>query len=333
MAESRKTRLYYFPPRKGSAYANPYSDNFREALSEKFEIVNFKSAEPIMSSLALLVNVFRADVYILNWLENVVSYRLGTLQFFLAKLSLWLVKLRRKKIVWMFHNITPHVGHSKNSIWLYKFLFKHSTLIISHSKEATEYARARAECKVLYVCHPVHEVPFEIPGTDGGAESCDVLIWGLVFPYKGISEFLSQAVARKSKLRIRVLGACEDPELAQKIAELCNDKITFENRRAGFAEVEKSIKCSRYVLFPYVGRCVSSSGALIDTVVMGGSPVGPEVGAFKDLAEEGVCTTYRDYDELFKILDENVKIDSEAREQFVKNNTWRSLVRTIVENL
>lgn len=333
MAERKRTKLYYFPPRKGPAYGNPYSENFRAALGEKFEVVNFKAFQPVMNSLALFVNAFRADVYILNWLENVVFYRLGSLQFLLAKLSLKIIGLRRKKIVWMFHNITPHVGHSKNSMWLYEFLFKHAALIVSHSKEATAYARARAECKVLYVCHPVHEVPVETAEADLEVEQCDVLIWGAVLPYKGIFEFLAQAVARRTELRIRVLGACEDSELAKKIEGLCSDKITFENRRASFAEIEKSVKCSCHVLFPYVGRCVSSSGALIDTVVMGGNPVGPEVGAFKDLTEEGVCATYRDYDELFRLLEGDSKVDSTAREEFVKNNTWKGLAETIVENL
>ena len=80
---------------------------------------------------------------------------------------------------------------------------------------------------------------------------------------------------------------------------------------------------------PLCGQLCFESGALIDTVVMGGTPVGPTVGAFKDLNEEGVCLTYTDYDDLFRMLKEEHAVTDKARKDFLQRNSWDNLVDVI----
>lgn len=328
-----KERVYYSPQHpRFKEHDNPYSQNYRDALKKKYKIANYESIPYLVSSMSFTLGALRADIYIINWLENIGYSKLGAVQFMFVRLGLWIIKKRKKKIVWMFHNIHPHQGHNRISLWLYNYLFKNATLIISHSREAAKYVRKHTSVKVLYVCHPVH--PINIIENDIKVEACDVLIWGSVAPYKGIYEFMEQATKRHSNLRIRVIGKCDNKSLAFIINEFCNDHITFENRKISFEELAACVKRSRYVLFPYVGSCVSSSGALIDTVVLGGNPVGPNVGAFKDLADEDVCHIYKDYDELFSILEhQELSISDKAREDFCHNNSWDHLVDVIVENL
>ena len=67
---------------------------------------------------------------------------------------------------------------------------------------------------------------------------------------------------------------------------------------------------------------MSSSGALIDTIRFCGQPIGPRLGAFKDLEQMGVCLTYGNSQELYEILRENRRIDENARLNFLKDNTW-----------
>lgn len=331
MSEARE-RVYYFPPRKGGSYGNPYSQNYRDALSERYKVVNINGASPIGKSIAFFLSIFRADIYIVNWLENIAFFRFGKMQFVLVKFGLWIIRKRGAQIVWMFHNMHPHGGHNAESRWLHDYLFRHASLIISHSEEAAAYARERTAVKVIYMCHPVHDIT---RGTWRGETppECDVLMWGSVVAYKGIREFLEVYHRRGSKLKVRIIGGCKDAELDAAIRALTNDNVTYEKRRASFEEVEAGIKTSRYVLFPYVGSCVSSSGVLIDTIVLGGTPVGPSVGAFRDLDSEGVCLTYNSYDELFTLLSKDSTISPANRRQFIASNSWRGLVERIAEEL
>lgn len=323
-----RKRLYYYPPLKGGPYGNPYSDNYREALSRRFRIVNIPRVPHCGLSISFFFASLRADVYVLNWLEDISYRRFGHWQFALAKLGLWIIRQRGKQVVWMFHNMQPHDGHSVDTRWLHRYLFRHAQLIISHSQEAAAFARRQAEGRVEYVCHPV--TPFHLDLKDTPAPPpCDVLIWGTVVPYKGVAEFLAEARQRQCPLRIRVLGKCPYADLTATIEGLCGGDIVFDNRRASFEELAMAIRASRVVLFPYVGGSISSSGALIDTVALGGTPVGPRRGAFKDLSDEGVCLTYNDYDDLFRLLTSQRSIDPSAREAFIEANTWTHLAEVV----
>lgn len=91
----------------------------------------------------------------------------------------------------------------------------------------------------------------------------------------GVESFLIKVLLnfyliRKSKneFKIRIVGTCVDSELDKRIKKLTNSNVVYENRRASFGEIAKQVCLSKYVLFPYVGNSISSSGALIDTLVL-----------------------------------------------------------------
>lgn len=324
-------KVYYYPPSTKGGYSNPYSLDYKKILGQKYDVLDSKNKPARMLSLSFLQYAFRADIYIVNWLESVCFLRLGWLQYIFAILGLFVIKLRRKKIVWMFHNIHPHQGDNYFSNSLQRYLYNQASLIISHSKEAADYAEKYAKRKVIYVCHPVH--PISVKLSNSQIKNYDVFVWGTILPYKGILEFLSQKDIQESNLRIRVLGRCKDLDLADRIDKLCNENIIFENRRANIDEIASCIKNSRYVLFPYIGECVSSSGALIDTLVLGGVPIGPNKGAFKDLSEEKMCFIYNNYRELLGLLKGCNSIADNRRTQFLKENSWEHLLKIISENI
>lgn len=325
-------KVFFFPSAPRGGYTNPYITNYKNAIKKDFNVLNMDSQATPMLSLTFLLYSFKADIYIINWLESVCFLRFGFLQFFLARLGLWIIKLRKKRIVWMFHNIHPHQGDNKLSNRIQKTLFKQSDLIITHSLEAAMYAGEKTDKKVLYKCHPVKEISVTSQYGDKGT-CCDVFIWGTILPYKGVYEFISLEEIRQSKLKIIIIGECANKELAKKINSQCNDNIHFENRRASFDELAQYIKNSKYTLFPYVGDCVSSSGALIDTIVLGGTPVGPNVGAFNDLKKEDICLVYRDYTELLNIIYSSNVISDNQRSLFIKANSWKSFSEFLKVNL
>jgi len=319
---TKKAKVYYFPSASKGGYDNPYSVRYKKALAPYFRVLDSENKSWKVSCLPLLCYSFVADVFILNWLENIPFYKMGTLQYLVARFALSVIKIRKKKIVWMYHNIHPHKGENRYTKRLQSYLAGQASLIVSHSVEAAEYIRGRGETRalVIYRCHPVAPIEYKI---EDNKPYNDVFIWGSILPYKGVVEFLREADRRKSPLKILILGRCIDENLTGEIEKFCNKDIVFSNRRADFDEIASYIAKSRYVLFPYVGDCVSGSGALIDTIAMGGHCCGPDKGAFRDLQKEGMVTTYQTYSDLFQILPKReVPEVGKNLQTFMRENSW-----------
>jgi len=297
-------KVYYYPPASKGGYSNPYSINFKKALSEFYEVLDSENKPSSMLSFSFLLNSVKANLYIINWLESVCFLRFSLIQYFFARLGLLIIKLRKKKIVWIFHNIHPHQGSNKYSKKIQKILFDQSSLIISHSIDAANYAKEHTKTKVLYACHPIQPIKLAekfIPQY----KNIDIFIWGSIQPYKGIVEFITLPFVRNSDLNVLIIGKCENQKLSKQITENLQENIIFENRQADFSEIKAYCETSSYVVFPYIGTSVSSSGALIDTIAFKGTPVGPSKGAFKDLEQDGMCIVYHNDEELKKVLIKN----------------------------
>jgi len=325
-----RQRVYYYPPASKGGYSNPYSSNYKQALQAYFEVLDKENKPSWALGLSFFLYAFRADIYIINWLESVVFLRLGYCQYWLVRFGLWVIKRRKKKIVWMFHNIHPHTGENAYSKRIQKILFDTSYLIISHSQEAASYAHKNAKGEVCYICHPIKYMAVK---AEENADLSDVLIWGSISPYKGVVEFLHELQKRHSELKVHIAGKCDNQTLYEAIKLLCGKKVLFENERISFDKLAGLIKHSKWVLFPYVGSCVSSSGALIDTIALGGNPIGPDKGAFKDLASEGLCTVYTNYNSLFSILYSTPSLGEEERKKFIAGNSWENFADLLYRKL
>lgn len=326
----KKNKIHYYPPMPASGiYGNPYSSNFRSELSRYYDIIQSRKKFPFHLPVVLLYNAFRADVYLYNWIETFEYKNLPTFQYWIILLGFKIIKWRKKKIIWMFHNIVPHEGVNRYSKGIRNYMFGNADLIIAHSKEAADYARQFAKNQVVYKCHPI--TPFSKNNFYPSHKNKDILIWGNVQSYKGIPEFLVQLNNADLKLTCYVVGRCTDEKLEKRIKDQCNKYVSYNNVKVGFDELQKLIHESRFVLFPYIGNSISSSGALIDSIALGGNVVGPNVGAFKDLHEEEVCWTYNTYDELLQILQGNQIIKENVVYDFLERNSWASFVKDIYE--
>lgn len=327
-------KLFVYPQHKEKQILNPYTNNMEQALGLQFEIVHKEYPIHLPQVFRFLLGSTKADVYVLNWYESSAD-GLGcpTLLGFISLLALRIILFRRAKIVWIFHNIHPHNGETKWSKRIKKVLFKHSTFIVSHSKEASDYARQFASCPVYFKNHPIKIKEYD--KWEGELKECDFYIWGNIYPYKGVFEFISNPLCASTGRKIVIVGKCDDKELREKIEKCCNENIVFENRRASFDEVAAQCKKAKYVLFPYIGESVSSSGALMDTLMMGGSPIGPNRGAFADLAKEGCCIVYNNIEDVYNLQTntKRMKIIDEEVKSFLKNNTWEAFANWLFRKL
>lgn len=322
--------IYLYPPAsKGGC--NPYCRNYKDSLKNYFIVRDLSNKISKVKTLPLLRYSFNTDVFIFNWIESVGYLKFGLIQFFFTIISLFVIKCRRKKIIWMFHNIHPHEGENFCSKIMRRIMFYISDNIISHSKEATVYARKYAKCKVDYICHPIPQTligEWNKPLID-----CDIFIWGRITPYKGIVEFLNSCKEKLSDKKILILGECKDEKLADKIKNIAVNNVLFLDRQASFEEIAAYVRNSKFTVFPYVGNSISSSGALLDTLVMRGNPIGPNRAAFKDMSEDGLCFVYNSYEELLNILHSDYSIDESKRKVFLQTNTWNNMAKFVSQRI
>ncbi len=324
-------RIYVSPQvkRGEKAYKCRYFRYLKESLEPYYDVLDPKDKPCLTQSTALLAHSFCADVYLLSFLENIGWHRMAWAQHIVVLLALWIIRARRKKIVFIYHNIVPHKGENRITRSITARLFKDADLVIAHSAAAAEVARTRtAPEKVIMAQHPVvrRRAKWEYSSTE-----YDIFIWGDILPYKGVAEFLESGVA--SDKRVLILGQCSDLSIIRRIEAHTGYGVVFENRRPSFDEVAWHSGRCKYVLFPYLPGSVSGSGLLMDTIAMGGTPVGPDTGAFKDLSELGICIVYDSYEELRKILHEDHRIDTKAVEAFVQDNSWPAFAATIEGHL
>lgn len=322
-------RLFIYPQHKEKQTTNPYTNNMEWALSTQFDIVHPEYRKRLPQPFRFLLNSTTAEVYVLNWIESVAEgVKLSFLWGVMAWLSLKIVFFRKAKIVWIFHNLHPHGGETMWSRLIKKQLFQKATIIVSHSQEAAEYAKKYSKCPVFFKNHPVKIVKYD--KWNGMLHDCDYYIWGNIYPYKGVVELLRNNNCRNSNRKILIVGKCDDEELRKTINSYCNQNIVFENRCADFNEIAAQCRKAKYVLFPYVGNSISSSGVLMDTLIMGGTPIGPNRGAFADLAEQGCCLTYKSLDDIFNFpVNEEaaLRLNKDNIISFLNDNSWISFAK------
>lgn len=396
-----KRRIYVSPSaNRKSGYPNRYFVILKESLAEYFDVLDSDNEPYLTQGWALLKHSFKADIFLLSFVETIAFHKLAFIQYLMVRLSFLVMRLRRGKIVFIFHNPRPHKGENWMSRSLTRLQLEQSCLVISHSCETASFARGLLSeygCspdKVRYICHPIvdpsaadvagasavdasGEAQGALVAGSAAAEVCisdEILIWGNILPYKGVLEFVSSPAVQVAGLKVRIVGQCKDPSLAadiERAVALCNagesaggfvpsdggssesgsacqecskegeplgsvipdavtfhrTKIVFENRAADFDELANLIRSSRHVLFPYLPGSVSSSGVLMDTLSMGGSPVGPAIGAFADLARENVCLVYGSEAEMIEILKSDRRINPDTLRDFISRNSWHSYAK------
>ncbi|WP_339865812.1 hypothetical protein [uncultured Algoriphagus sp.] len=332
-------KLYVYPPKVSAGrniVNNPYIENLINGFDSTLVDVVNKNSFAHISILDFIKHLFKFDVVIFNWLENIGNRKFGYFQFILFLLSFLVLKIRKVKIVWIMHNIHPHTGETYISSFVKNLLFRHSSLIVTHSKEAKSYAQLRASLpeNVLFINHPIKHSTV-INNEDSANKDFDLLIWGSIDPYKGVLDFLKYYNSNLSynSWTIKIVGRCKDPFYEDSINRFVDKKVTFENRIISFEELRIYINRSKFVLFPYLSSSVSSSGALMDTISFHGSIIGPNKGAFLDLSMLNLCSVYDTYEDINHIVNKFPKLSKIDFEKFINDNSWKRFCEIIINHV
>lgn len=317
-------KVYLYP--KVFPSENPYISDLENALSSDFEIVN-KHYNSI-GILDLFRYLFNTDIYYFNWIESLASRRYGKVQIVIFTFFLMIARLFRKKIIWTLHNKYTHDRSGNRWVdYMFSAMLKYSDFIPTHSMAGIEFIsayNAQYTKKAKYFIHPVKPV---INTTLNAECNFDFLIWGTIWPYKGVIEFLKFLNETNSERQFRVLivGRCINDNLKDELATFLNDNIHYDAGFYGIEQIADFANQAKYTLFTYRPESVLSSGSLMDSIRMKSIIIGPDTGAFRDLSTFPFIKVYNSFDEILEICSRD-HFDKESIgkeiEFFCRNNNW-----------
>lgn len=308
-------------------HASKYIESFMDCLQPDVEFLN-RNAPSTKGILDLMEYYNKIDYLFLHWIEDLPDKRGGMIQTFFFIFVVFLLKLRKVRLIWVMHN---KESHYRTNLFLKgvltRLITRRSDYIITHSKEGQRILEKRGIDTIdkgRYFAHPL--VKKSLPESSG--KSYDILVWGSIIPYKGVDKFLEYLYDNKIEDRFRILlaGKVKPDEYEQRIRAFCRDNITLDNRYIPIDELEQYMADSKVVLFTYAEESVLSSGALMDSISYGMNVVAPHIGAFRDLHEEGLIETYNGFEGIVGKLDsimESTGNNSHRIEQFINENDWK----------
>ena len=319
----------YFHPKfdfKITASPNPYIFNLENSLAQKYNIINKNYNKK--GVLDFFNYLFKADIYLFNWIENLSERRYGGIQVIFFCLFLIAAKCLRKKIVWILHNKYSHnISRSKWVDIMYYIMLKHSDLILTHSKSGINFVKERNPLyskKVKYFMHPINPI---FPTLSHSDCIYDFLIWGTIQPYKGIVDFLKylKDTGKIHFFKILIIGRCLDYQYKKEVDKYLAINIIHLDEYYEIREIANFANQAKFTLFTYKPESLLSSGSLMDSIGMGSAIIGPNIGAFKDLSSYHFINTYSTYDKIIDIYNTyNSNKDSRLKEidNFCHENSW-----------
>ncbi|MEP7251254.1 MAG: glycosyltransferase [Ginsengibacter sp.] len=329
---------YFFSPQP-SVEINEYIDNFFNSLAIKTIVVN-RGKQPSSRSADFIKYMFRADVMILNWPEDILHLRFGVLQLFASLLTLLVFKMKGGKIIWVCHNKD---SHNKRYPFLRKitrsFYATFSNEIIVHSGDALNYF-IKEKSKTHFLNHPVYTDPPLLLNDDAEIKT-DVLIWGRITPYKGIHEFIGNYKSNTASFSVDIVGSANATYLQTLNKAAASTNVNITNKFLSNTALAEYFNQSKIIVLPYADSDTFSSGALIHSLSSNKIIIGPAIGNFLDLKKAGACIVYENFNELFEkinsLLQDEVHYQTELKRlkkgiaDYYKFNTWDNFTEKLLE--
>lgn len=320
------------------AKPNPYIQDFIATLNKRQNtvVVNPSHKNPLLS---LFLCRQWGDIFVFNWFESIPDFKYGRLQAFIAILLIFILRLRRKKIVWVLHNKRPH---DAKHLWLKKrltrFIAYRADLILTHAQDGVDLVRTifpSAAHKVHFINHPTKN---RLPQASLSLPVIyDLLIWGHISKYKGIfefAEFVKQHPTQMGHLRICIVGDCTQEKVFNTLQSLVPSNITCIRHSPTFEELGRYIRQSHFVLVPYQPESILSSGILMDSLSFGAKVIGPHTGSFKDYEHENKLNvhTFTSFKEIPKIIsnEKDTQVNLEQYARFLEENNWEHFADKLI---
>ena len=312
-----------------------YIPDYVNAINQSgnMEVVNPPHKNPLLN---ILSPQYWGDVFIFNWPENIPDARFGKIQTLLFFGLIGILKLRKKKIIWMFHNKMSHnKSHPFTKSLIMKAMARASTLIVAHAQEGAALVKAsypHAGKKTHFLDHPTKSRLEYMPAHIN--KVYDLLIWGGISEYKGVLQFVQYIREKQTtNLKVCIIGKCSPPSLRERLREALPQNVTYIDERPSFEELASYMARSRFVLCTYQSESVLSSMMLMDSLSYGCKIIGPDTGSFKDYSHEPRLKVYTfdGFPDIEGIVERH-KDDTAVKEDykdFLTEKDWPHFIRRL----
>jgi glycosyltransferase involved in cell wall biosynthesis len=213
-------------------------------------------------------------------------------------------RIRGIKLIWVAHNLWPHDRPTGSSSVTGSFLqLLDGVIYLSHASRDAVLTRhpALAQAPALITVHGHYRseaIEPASPARPSGA-TARLLFFGQVRRYKNVERMLACVRSCPDEsMNLRVVGLCEDGELADQLRALAGDdlriRLDLEAEALSNAELERVVDEADGVVLPY--RDVLNSGAAIYALSRNRPVLAPSMGSLPELQQEVGPTWVHLYD-------------------------------------
>jgi beta-1,4-mannosyltransferase len=272
----RERPVVLMSTRRPTPEDNPYLRELVEQVSADAD-VRFLSARTALFS--------RPDVFHVHWphqLYRAASRPKALVKALLSRMLLARLRRRGTPVVLTVHNRASHEPENARERRMLRTLDRAVTLRILLNEDAGNPPDG------VVVLHPDYRrwlagLDIDVAALERATPvTRDVLLFGMLRPYKGIESLLSAAPAAPATLTIA--GPATDPDYVQRLQAQAPASVAFDVRRLDDAELVRAILAHRLVCLPYPD--LYNSGALLYALSVGRPVVVPRTGATAALAAE-----------------------------------------------
>lgn len=230
--------------------------------------------------------------------------------FFLAPCTSAILSRLRCPIVGVVHNVADHDANRLAAL-LSSVLVRRASAYVTHTRELAQgIARIVPNAHVTVHPHPVFDYPSP-QGTLGKRAELELLMFGLVRPYKGVDILLEAlAACRKKSVMLSIVGESwqSRDELREAVARHgLQDRVELVLRYVSDVEAAEYFARADVVVLPY--RSVTGSGVLPLAFHYGKAVAASDLPGFRELLSDevqGWLTPVGDAQALARTIDERL---------------------------
>lgn len=263
---------------------NRYTRMFGEGL----EATGIDVSEMDIKSLRDFKNF---DVIVIHWPNEFFffnSLKLWVKGWMLLALLSW---RRRIKVIWVVHNVLPHVRNGRPARMLRKTFLSRVDGLIFLSHTSRDLLRQTfpqlSDLPWTLISHGIYPPVGTQPSAAGviGERPVRLAFTGVVSPYKAPDQLAALVAAMPaSQVELQISGRCRDPELRARLEQLAGDNVRLDLRYQEEAELEAVVDASDAVVLPY--RDIVNSGSALLTLSRFRPVLAPRLGSLLELQEE-----------------------------------------------
>ncbi|MEO3784325.1 glycosyltransferase [Actinocorallia sp. B10E7] len=173
------------------------------------------------------------------------------------------IGLLRLPLVWTAHNVLPHDQVFPDDLAARRALVRRCALVIAHDEAALRRldGLGLVPARAAVIPHGSYPAPAVPP--PGATRERTLLFFGRVAPYKGVRELVAafRALPAGHRARLRIVGSCPDPALAEELRAAAGAGVELDLRRVPEAELPEVFGSADAVVLPF--REITTSGSAL----------------------------------------------------------------------